>query len=205
MFDFDQVDFVTADTHFGHARINELAQRPFASTDEMNRALILRWNRVVGHDDVVLHLGDLALGPIEESLALTEQLNGRKFLVPGNHDRVSTATQSKKAVERFTPLYQRHGWTILPEVVEGTRHGRALLASHYPYHGDSQGTERHFSPRPRDAGLPLIHGHTHSRDHGPDGTQFHVGVDAFDYAPIPLALIDDWLARLQRETNTGGA
>lgn len=28
-FDFDQVDFVTADTHFSHARISELADRRF--------------------------------------------------------------------------------------------------------------------------------------------------------------------------------
>lgn len=83
-------------------------------------------------DDVVLHLGDLALGPIAESLPLTAQLYGRRFLVPGNHDRVSPATQSKRAIERFTPLYEDAGWTILPEVVFGTRAGSRILASHYP-------------------------------------------------------------------------
>lgn len=33
----------------------------------------------------------------------------------------------------------------------------------------------------------------------PRGHQFHVGVDAFDYAPIPFSLIDAWLADLRRE------
>ncbi|WP_308467296.1 metallophosphoesterase [Rathayibacter soli] len=203
--DFDRVDFVTSDTHFGHARINALAHRPFGSADEMDDELIRRWNTVVGPDDVVLHLGDLALGRIEESVAVTGRLAGQKLLVPGNHDRVSTATQTKRAVERFTPLYQRYGWTILPEIVQGTRHGRVLLASHYPYRGDSQEQERHFSKRPIDRGMPLIHGHTHARDHGPDGTQFHVGVDAFDYAPIPFTLIDAWLARVASNRNVGGS
>lgn len=60
-FDFDAVEFVTADSHFGHARIVELAQRPFASLAEMDAEMVRRWNAVVGPEDVVLHLGDLAL------------------------------------------------------------------------------------------------------------------------------------------------
>lgn len=193
-FDFDQVDYVTSDTHFGHARISELAGRPFGTVEEMDAELIARWNAAVGPDDVVLHLGDLALGPIEQSMALTAQLNGHRFLVAGNHDRVSPATQSKRAIERFRPLYEAAEWTILPEVIEGTRHGYRLLASHYPYAGDSQDADRHTAHRPRwDDGIPLLHGHTHARDRGPDGHQFHVGVDAHGYAPIPFMVIDEWL------------
>lgn len=195
-FDFDEVDFVTSDTHFGHARISELAQRPFTSVEEMDAELIRRWNETVPPDAVVLHLGDLALGPIAESLARTAVLNGRRLLVPGNHDRVSPATQTNRAIERFRPLYEDVGWTVLPEVLRGRRAGRILLASHYPYRGDSQAEERHSSHRPEDAGLPLIHGHTHARSHGADGHQFHVGVDAFDYTPIPFAVIDAWLEEL---------
>lgn len=167
-FDFDQVDFVTSDTHFSHARISELADRPFTTVEEMNGELARRWNEVVGPDDTVLHLGDLALGPIEESVGITAQLNGRRFLVPGNHDRVSPATQSRRAIDRFTPQYEAAGWIILPEVIEGTRRGYRILASHYPYKGDSQESDRYTTHRPRwDDGVPLLHGHTHARDHGP--------------------------------------
>jgi calcineurin-like phosphoesterase family protein len=193
-FDFDSVDFVTSDTHFGHARISELASRPFATVEEMDAELRRRWNDTVGPDAVVLHLGDVALGSIEQSIAFTAQLNGRRFFVPGNHDRVSPATQSVRAIERFTPVYEGAGWTILPEIVAGHRHGVPLLASHYPYSGDTQGEDRHPSHRPVDTGLPLLHGHTHDRRHGPHGHQFHVGVDAFDYAPLPFTAIDEWLA-----------
>ena len=195
LFDFDHVDFVTSDTHFSHARISELAGRPFSAVEQMDEELIGRWNRMVGPHDVVLHLGDLALGIIAESLPLTARLNGRRLLVPGNHDRVSAAMQNRTMVERFRPLYEAAGWEVLPEIVEGTRHGHRLLASHYPYRGDSQEEERYRSLRPRDDGLPLIHGHIHARDHGADGNQFHVGVDAFDYAPIPFSVIDGWLER----------
>ena len=190
---FDEVDFVTSDHHFGHARINELAGRPFATVDEMNAALIERWNAAVPPDAVVLHLGDVALGPINDSVALTAQLNGRRLLVPGNHDRVSSATQSRKAIERFAPIYEAAGWVILPEIVEGTRRGHRLMASHYPYRGDSQEVDRHSKHRPTDEGIPLLHGHTHSQDHGPDGNQFHVGVDAFEFRPVAMDVIDRWL------------
>ncbi|MEI5579156.1 hypothetical protein, partial [Streptomyces brasiliscabiei] len=33
----------------------------------------------------------------------------------------------------------------------------------------------------------------------PVGHQFHVGVDAFGYAPIPFTLVDAWLDDLRRE------
>ena len=198
-FDFDQVTFITSETHFGHARISELAARPFGSVTEMDAELIRRWNQTVAPTDLVLHLGDLALGPIADSLPLTAQLNGRKFLVPGNHDRVSPATQSRRAIERFTPFYEEAGWIILPEVIEGTRRGARILASHYPYSGDTQDADRHTSHRPVDHGTPLLHGHTHDRENGPVGHQFHVGVDAFGYAPIPFPLVDAWLDDLRRE------
>lgn len=83
--------------------------------------------------------------------------------------------------------------TVLPEILDGTRRGTRLLASHYPYAGDTTGIERHSSHRPVDAGIPLLHGHTHDRAFGPHGShEFHVGVDAFDFAPIHLELIDAW-------------
>lgn len=114
--------------------------------------------------------------------------------MPGNHDRVSPATQSKSAIDRFRPLYEAAGWTILPEVIEGTRRGYRLLASHYPYAGDSHDADRYTAHRPRwDDGVPLLHGHTHARGHGPDGHQFHVGVDAHGYAPIAFEIIDAWI------------
>lgn len=95
------------------------------------------------------------------------------------------------------PCTKRRGGRSFPEVVEGTRHGYRIIASHYPYAGDSQEQDRHTSHRSRwDDGIPLLHGHTHVRDHGPNGHQFHVGVDAHDFAPIPFSVIDGWIQSL---------
>lgn len=200
-FDFDVVDFVTSDTHFSHARISELAERPFSTPEEMDAELIRLWNETVTPEDVVLHLGDLALGLVDESVPLTSVLNGQRFLVPGNHDRVSSATQSNRAIARYTPLYEDAGWAILPEAIQGMRRGSRILASHYPYSGDTQAGDRHVSHRLADQGLPLLHGHTHARDRGPHGYQFHVGVDASGYAPTSFDVIDAWLDDLQRENS----
>lgn len=197
MFEFDHVDFVTSDHHFGHARIIELAERPFSCLAEMDEALISKWNGAVGRDDVVLHLGDLALGKREESIGITAALNGRKFLVPGNHDTISSVYRSSQANrQRTRDLLAQTAWEVLPEIVVGTRGGHRILASHFPYRGDSQTEDRHIDARPVDRGLPLLHGHTHARGHGAHGRMFHVGVDGNGFAPVPMAVIDRWLELL---------
>ena len=46
----------TADTHFQHANILIYAKRPFANTEEMDEAIIYRWNLVVKpEDEVFIH------------------------------------------------------------------------------------------------------------------------------------------------------
>ncbi len=196
-FEFDQIDFVTSDHHFGHARIIELAERPFSSLGAMHGELIAAWNRVVGPEDVVLHLGDLALGNREESIAVTAALNGKKLLLPGNHDTISSVYRCSEPHKQQTrDLLDQYGWEVLPENLIGRRGRHLLLASHYPYRGDSQDEERHGEARPIDAGLPLLHGHTHARDHSPHGSMFHVGVDGNGFTPVPMATIDAWLSKL---------
>lgn len=84
--------FLISDTHFGHTNSWEkfkLADgctplRPFTSTEEMDEAMIERWNSVVKPDDTVYHLGDVVIN--KKSLHLVKRLNGHKRLVRGNHD-----------------------------------------------------------------------------------------------------------------------
>lgn len=71
----------TADTHFGHKRTLELSKRPFESVEEMDQVLIDNWNKIVGDDDIVYHLGDF--GDYSRSLSL----NGRIILLFGNYER----------------------------------------------------------------------------------------------------------------------
>lgn len=51
----------TSDTHFSHKRIIDMTKRPFADAQEMDERLIENINARVKADDVLYHLGDLAL------------------------------------------------------------------------------------------------------------------------------------------------
>ena len=76
-----------SDLHFGHAKIIELARRPFSSVEEMNEQMVLRWNSVVGGDDEVFFGGDFMFTKKDEWF---DRLNGIKHLIKGNHDHKAT-------------------------------------------------------------------------------------------------------------------
>lgn len=83
--------FVISDTHFGHTNSwqkfklpNGDPLRPFSSNEEMDEAMIERWNAKVSPQDTVYHLGDVVIK--RASLELVKRLNGKKRLVRGNHD-----------------------------------------------------------------------------------------------------------------------
>ena len=78
--------FFTSDTHFGHRNIIKYCERPFSCIEEMDDALIANWNRVVGKDDIIFHLGDFAMGGSAEWSRLLQKLNGKIYLILGNHD-----------------------------------------------------------------------------------------------------------------------
>ena len=79
--------FVTADHHFHHKNIIEYCKRPFKTVEEMEGVMIERWNRKVGKNDLVIHLGDPALGTKEKIKETREKLNGTIILIKGNHDK----------------------------------------------------------------------------------------------------------------------
>lgn len=180
--------FFTSDTHFGHARIIELSNRPFEDVDHMNTEIVRRWNEIVQPDDVVFHLGDVALGRIDDSLPIVSRLNGYKVLMNGNHDR-PFMNRGKKRFDEWNDRYRE----VFDEILPGTAHplfmgGHRFIISHFPYDGDSHGEERYREDRPVDKGKTLIHGHTHMDNKvsfSKNGTkQIHVGMDAWDFRPV---------------------
>lgn len=79
--------FVCADLHFFHKNIIRYENRPFADVEDMNRQLIQNWNRVVKKEDIVYVLGDVSFAGSKPTRDVITQLNGRKMLIMGNHDR----------------------------------------------------------------------------------------------------------------------
>lgn len=80
--------YLIADTHFNHAQIKTYCQRPDNFTD----LLIKNWRRTVQPNDLVMHLGDVFIGPSAGWKDIYPQLPGRKVLVRGNHDRNHSCT-----------------------------------------------------------------------------------------------------------------
>ena len=202
----------TADHHFGHERILELAGRPFSTVDEMNRTMIERHNDLVGDDDIVWILGDVAMGHIAETMPLVGQLRGHKYLIAGNHDRCFAGEQKDPGrLERWTKFYVEvggftavvtgSGWLanpnhrrpiVIPHL--GGALDTPVILSHFPYAGESDPDRpdrfaRSRPVRPKvEPGRPkpwLLHGHVHEQWCMNDD-QINVGVDVWDFAPVDV-------------------
>ncbi len=179
--------YFTADQHFGHLNIIEYCGRPFHSVGEMNAILIANWNAVVGQDDTVHVLGDIAMGRREESMPLIGRLAGRKILYPGNHDRCWYGHG-----DRALQLEQQYLDAGFAEIRQGPRTvtvgNREVMVCHLPYYGDSDDTERYSRFRPADKGMWLLHGHVHEKWRQ-QGHMINVGVDVWNFTPVAEKVI----------------
>lgn len=124
--------FVTSDLHFWHKNILELSPhtRPFNSVEDMNDFLVNEWNKVVGVDDIVYNLGDVSFGNLEQTRSVLKRLNGKHYLITGNHDQVIT-----KNISVFTQEDKHDGNKILEEVsnYKEIKYGRnTVVLFHYP-------------------------------------------------------------------------
>ena len=153
--------FFTADTHFGDHRTINIQRRPFADVARMDAALIAGWNAVVGPEDLVWHLGDVARRPAAVA-DLLARLNGRKHLLRGNNDPDATLAAA--------------GWASVGDYAEITVEERNLVLCHYPF--------RSWNGQHR--GAINLHGHSHGRLK-PMLRQYDVGVDPNGFAPVRLA------------------
>ena len=128
--------YVISDTHFSHVNIIKYAERPFGNVKLMNETMIENWNKKVGKNDTILHLGDFALGKKIELLAIKDRLNGHIILINGSHDRDVLKIKDDKFI-----------------VVEGTIKLGKIIFSHEPL------------PRKEiPVGFTNIHGHIHNKD-----------------------------------------
>ena len=108
-----------ADWHYGHKNILSFDNRPFKTVEEMNAALIDRWNKTVFPGDIVYMLGDMFWCNMEEAVTVLKSLNGQKFLIRGNHDRCN----DNRFLKQFTKV---------TEYLEIDDAGRKVVLCHYP-------------------------------------------------------------------------
>lgn len=179
----------TSDLHFGHKNIINYCNRPFHSVDNMNKLLVQNYNELVMPGDDVYFLGDIAMGKWIDNIQFVRKLKGNKFLVPGNHD---ACWSLRKGHGKAAVAYRDVGFTILPEFSVMGFGGRNFAVCHFPYGSGPAdpkiGTDalvKNPECRPRDRGMWLLHGHTHSHTKV-QGHQINVGVDAWGMYPASL-------------------
>lgn len=178
--------YFTSDPHFYHSNIIKYCNRPYSSVEEMNEALVTNWNSIVKPEDTVYCLGDfsLAIRPVE---LYSAQLNGTKYLVPGNHDWCHpTHSKARGAgLAKWIDFYTQHGWIVLPIQTELTIEGVGVVnLCHLPYKGDSTDA-RYAEYRLVDDGKWLICGHVHEK-WKVKGKMINVGVDVWDLHPVSI-------------------
>lgn len=118
--------FFTSDTHFSHANILKFCERPFKTIDEMNEVLIDNWNKVVKEDDIVFHLGDFCFGGPQLWDKFLERLNGKKYLILGNHDMQYV---SRDSFQKYTKRFFEDVAPQMNILIDDWH----LYLNHYPY------------------------------------------------------------------------
>lgn len=122
-------DYFIADLHFGGEAIRRYENRPFASVEEMDAALIENWNRTVTDADTVYVLGDFSdYGDAEAERAVLNRLKGTKILIMGNHDRFRTPKAWREL--GFTEC---SNWPILYKEFFLLSHEPLYINSNMPY------------------------------------------------------------------------
>lgn len=153
-------NYIISDTHFNHKNIVGYENRPFESIEYMNKSLINNWNSVVKKKDTVYHLGDFAFGNKVYIKSILSQLNGKKVLIMGNHDR---------RIKKNPVFWLECGFDVVydyPIIYKGD-----FILSHEPL----ADIGRFYN----------IHGHIHSRCNN-SNKYINVSVEQTNYRPVNL-------------------
>lgn len=184
----------TSDTHFWHTKVISFGRSAFKTIEEMNDHIIAEWNKRVGPEDTIFHLGDFGWG--RSWVPILEQLNGKKYLCVGNHDPHNWRTCYAK--------YFENTFNKTQIIVEG----RHIYLCHEPFlcYGGCNRNEKNA--------VWQLHGHVHSGPgmHGADiprmvyryPYQYDVGVDNNNYAPINYTEVAKIIAQQVEEKRLCG-
>jgi calcineurin-like phosphoesterase family protein len=149
----------------------------------MDDVLIKNWNSVVGPKDHVYHNGDFSLHKGSGyALRTLQQLNGRIYLIKGNHDtRMFKGSFRDEVISRFEWIKD---YFELPVQGVNTNKNKIVLC-HYPFQTWNKSHR----------GAWHLHGHCHGGLPSPGIKRLDVGVDsvasilnrgADGYRPISL-------------------
>lgn len=168
----DEILF-TSDTHLYHKRAAGFRNKSAEDHDEL---IISNWNNKIKPKDTIFHIGDFAMAKKAEIIALIKRLNGRIYLIEGNHDK------KKFNLEATSLLHFKDNYLEI-DVVENDGNIQRLIMSHYPMRIWNRA---HY-------GSWQIHGHCHGHLEINGSRQIDVGVDTNDFKPYSYAEIKAYM------------
>lgn len=185
--------FFTSDHHFGHNNIIKFENRPFEDVDHMNEMLIENWNEVVPYDGKVYVLGDFIMGKHSQNLSIIKRLNGQKYLIAGNHDK---CWGGHKNYGKYKTRYIEAGISWIADRSFINLYGASCVLSHFPKRQTASKYDERFINHHETTKNVVIHGHVHSSwKIDEENQQINVGVDAWNYKPVALEEISEWIQK----------
>lgn len=177
--------FITSDLHIGHNVKFIYGPRGFSSIEEMNEAIIERWNKIIQPRDTVILLGDVMLGDNEKSIEYVKQLNGSINFYAGDHD-------SEKRIEMLNAL---DNWTYQGVAGGAKIYGYNFYFSHFPTITSSLNNDASLEKI-----LINVHGHTHSKQKFFYDVpyMYNAALDAHNCTPV---FLDDMLDDIEKQIN----
>ncbi len=165
--------FFTADTHFNHANMIKHESRPFENIENMNKKMIEKWNNKVNKNDKIYILGDFVWCRPNE---IVPELNGKKYLIRGNHDKQISEKYFEWIKDYYVLKYNKLRFVLF----------------HYPifrwdrcHYGDYH-----------------LYGHVHSNEKSNSFMNnlnaYNVGVDVNNYEPVSIDEIVSKLKNLNK-------
>lgn len=176
--------YFISDTHFGHQFISK--KRGFVTVEEHDNFLIDNWNKTVDNGDRIYILGDFIWSDVEPETIL-KRLNGQKYLIQGNHDRINNHTESKFL--RYVNWIK--DYFVLKIKVGANIPSIKIVLFHYPievWDSDHYGSFHLFGH---------IHEKCRHKEMSELPNRFNVGADVINYTPI------EWEEILKKLKETG--
>ena len=169
--------YYTADLHLGHENVIRHCGRPFTDAEEMDAALVRNWNNRIHRNDTVYILGDICHHmEVDAVNEIISKLNGKKYLISGNHDKKYDSALFVEARDFMTV----------------SLNGEYFALMHYPM----------LSWPKKNSGSYQLHGHIHARmDYNEKNRaegirRYDVGVDANNFYPISVKQILEFFSQM---------
>lgn len=200
-----------SDPHFFHDNVIGFCNRPFKNIEEMNEKIIKNWNELVSPEDLCIFVGDIFFYKTKDEMKnFLGRMNGRKILVRGNHDKsprdmmnsgfelcveemVMNISREKVLISHF-PYRKSSAWFYRLKIIKNKFIKKLFKIKNMRIYVD-----KFFYKRPINNGQYLIHGHTHSTEKF-NGKMIHVGVDAWDFKPVNIQEISQYIQNNKKIT-----